>query len=269
MNLFDGRALAENLYTEIKRELAERKLSLGIVVVEPNEATKKFIEQKKKKGAELGIKVSVYEEKADTSKKLRRRITELVKKTEHDGFVIQLPLPSSLNTQYVLNAVPEAKDVDCLNQKTIGAFLAGRSAILPPVVGAVKILLESQNISLIGKRIVVIGAGRLVGKPTALWLLSQNLPFTVLTEDSPDMDVLKSADIIISGAGKPKLIAAHMVRDGAVIIDAGASSDGGTLIGDVDEESMRAKEGWLSPVPGGVGPLTVACIFKNLVALNS
>ncbi|MBI4134665.1 MAG: bifunctional 5,10-methylenetetrahydrofolate dehydrogenase/5,10-methenyltetrahydrofolate cyclohydrolase [Candidatus Sungbacteria bacterium] len=268
MQLFDGKALAEELYKEIKKDLSERKLSLGVVAVGANEISKKFIEQKKKKGEELGVQVRVYEEAEDSNKKLRRRVAELVKKTEHDGFIIQLPMPKELNTQYILNAVPEAKDVDVLNQKSIGAFAVGRSQILPPLVGAVKTLLESEKVSLKGKKIAVVGAGRLVGRPIALWLLSQNLPFTVLTEDFLSLDVLRDADIIISGAGKPHLIHASMVKEGVAVIDCGTSIEGGVTKGDIDAESFHEKVGWLSPVPGGVGPLTVAYIFKNLVALS-
>lgn len=268
MNLFDGRGLAEKLYGEIKDNLGERKLSLGVVAVSPNEISKKFIEQKRKRGEELGIQVRLYEEAGDSSKKLRRRIADLVKKTGHDGWIIQLPLPEGLNAQYILNAIPEAKDVDVLSQKSIGALAVGRLPILPPVVGALRTILDNEGIALAGRKIVIVGAGRLVGRPVALWLLSQNLPFTVLTETSNDLaEELKNADIVVSGVGKPRLIRGDMIKNGAILIDAGASVEDGTMMGDVDRESVESKTGWLSPVPGGVGPLTVAYIFKNLVTL--
>ncbi|MBI2097120.1 MAG: bifunctional 5,10-methylenetetrahydrofolate dehydrogenase/5,10-methenyltetrahydrofolate cyclohydrolase [Candidatus Sungbacteria bacterium] len=268
MNLFDGKQLAGQVLKEARELMGAKKLSLGIVVAGDDPATRAFVAQKEKRGAELGVDVRVYEESvSQTSRKLRRRIAELVKKTKHDGWVVQLPLPEGMNTQYVLNAIPEVKDVDVLNQKSVGAFVAGRAKVLPPVVGAVKTLLESQNISLANKKIVLVGTGRLVGRPVALWLISQDLPFSSLTFQSPNLSILKEADIIISGAGQPGLIHGEIVKDGAVVIDAGTSELSEKLVGDVDQASFESKDGWLSPVPGGVGPLTVAYIFKNLAVL--
>lgn len=270
MRFFDGKVLADLTLQEIKKLIGHKQLSLGIISVGNNQISQKFIAEKERRGKELGVLVKPYRLAPAGTKVLRRCIAELVKKTEHDGWIIQLPLPEGVNTQYVLNSIPEAKDVDMLNQKSLGALAVGRSKILPPVVSAVKTLLDSQQIGLRGKKIVILGAGRLVGRPVSLWLLAQNLPFAVLTEESKDAGAeLPKADIIISGVGKPGLIHASMVKDGAVIIDAGTSMEAGALKGDADAESLKSKDGWLTPVPGGVGLLTVACIFRNLAILAS
>ncbi len=268
MNLFDGKALATGVIEETKKLIGEKKLSLGVFRVGEDLVSTKFIAEKERVGKELGVDVRAYALDAKaTSKRLRQRIAELVKQTGHDGFILQLPLPEGINAQYVLNAIPETHDVDCLNQKSIGAFVVGRSKIIPPVVSAIKTLLENAEVELSGKKIVLVGAGRLVGRPTALWLISQDLPFTVLTHQSLDLSVIQEADVIISGAGQPRLIRGDMIKDGAILIDAGTSSEAGKLIGDIDAASCQDKSGWLAQVPGGVGPLTIAHLFKNLALL--
>jgi len=226
MNVFDGRALADQVLAEAGEIIGARKLSLGVIVLGEDPVSANFIAQKEKRGAEIGIAVRTYRYPIDTStRKLREQVADLVKKTKHDGFIVQLPLPEGINTQYALNAVPEDYDVDCLNQKSIGAFVVGRSKIMPPVVGAVKTLLENARVELSGKKIVLVGAGRLVGRPAALWLIAQDLPFTVLTYQSLDLSVIREADIIISGVGQPRLIRGDMIKDGAILIDAGTSSE--------------------------------------------
>ena len=276
MNVFDGRALADQVLAEAGEIIGARKLSLGVIVLGEDPVSANFIAQKEKRGAEIGIAVRTYRYPIDTStRKLREQVADLVKKTKHDGFIVQLPLPEGINTQYALNAVPEDYDVDCLNQKSIGAFVVGRSKIMPPVVGAVKTLLENARVELSGKKIVLVGAGRLVGRPAALWLIAQDLPFTVLTYQSLDLSVIREADIVVSGTGQPGLIKGAMLKNGAIVIDAGTSVvspsiDSGRpalLVGDVDAGSCKDNNGWLAPVPGGVGPLTVAHLFKNLATL--
>lgn len=270
MNLVDGKKLAEKISEEVKERARGKNLSLGIIWVGDDAPSRQFIERKKKVGEDIGIKVKIYSfPSAETTRSLRKKIADLIKKTNHNGFVVQLPLPSHINTQYILNAVPEAKDVDLLNQKSIGAFAVGRSRVAPPVVGAVEALLKAAGADLKSKKIVILGAGRLVGKPIALWLTEKNLPFSLLTEDSKSIEEdMRTADIIISGVGKPNLIRGDMIKNGALIIDAGTSVAEGKTMGDVDAKSLGKNDGWLSPVPGGVGPLTVAYIFKNLTILN-
>lgn len=285
MIIFDGRALAQKILAGLKAEIGERKLSLAVVIVpgspqatgipaeglgiEKNPVIQKFVSQKKKTAQELGVDFRVYEYPADVSTNdLRKRLATIVHDADPDGIIIQLPLPEHINQQYILNSVPPEKDVDVLSARAVGDFSVGKSKILPPIVGAIKALFEEYGIEYRVKHVVVIGAGRLVGKPVAAWLANEKVSFSVVDENTADIsEFTKKADIIISGVGKPGLITGDMVKDGVVMIDCGISESGGALKGDADFDSVGKKAAYLSPVPGGIGPLTVAMIFKNLLIL--
>lgn len=271
MILLDGKKLSQKILDEAKRKIAEfsEKLRLGVVVVGEDPAVKKFIQQKKKAAEAVGIDVRLYPfDAAITTNELRRRLAEIVHEKRNTGVIIQLPLPEQINTQYILNSVTPEKDVDMLSARAIGNFATGKSRILPPVAGAVKAFFEEYEIDYKSKYIVVAGAGKLVGKPVALWLLNEKATFSVIRSaaEKPE-EFLRRADIIISGVGKPKFITGGMVKDGVVIIDAGTSESEGKIAGDVDFESVAPKAAYITPVPGGVGPVTVAMLLRNLVTL--
>jgi len=257
--LIDGKKLAEEIKTTLKGD----GLRLAIVQVGDDEASRKFIERKEKFAKDISVETRVYNLSSDISTtELRKKMAEISHILENDGIILQLPLPGHINTQYVLNGIVSKKDVDVLSSRSFGDFATGRSKILPPVVSAIKIIFEKYNVDVSGKNIVVIGAGRLVGKPVATWLINQEATVSVLNEFTPDISKFaKEADIIISGAGKPGLIKPEMVKEGVIIIDAGS------LVGDVDPK-VAEKSSLFTPVPGGIGPLTVAMVFKNLIELN-
>ena len=254
------------------------KFRLGIVVVGGNPAVKSFIAQKRKAADGVGIDTRVYPFSAEiTTNELRKRISEIVHEKRNSAVIIQLPLPGHINTQYILNSVPPEKDADVLSARAVGNFSVGKSPIMPPVAGAIKALFEEYGIDYKNKYIVILGAGNLVGKPTALWLLNEKATFSVIRSATrhPE-EFLRQADIIISGIGKPGFITGNMVKDGVVLIDAGTSESEGPstglgikkLVGDADFDSVSAKCSYITPVPGGVGPLTVTMLFKNLVTLS-
>ncbi|MCX6731863.1 MAG: bifunctional 5,10-methylenetetrahydrofolate dehydrogenase/5,10-methenyltetrahydrofolate cyclohydrolase [Candidatus Parcubacteria bacterium] len=257
--IIDGKKLAE----EIKNTLDGKGLKLAIVQVGEDEASKKFIEKKIKFAEDIGAKTRVYNLPADiTTNKLRQKMAEISHILENDGVILQLPLPAQIKTQYVLNGIIVSKDVDVLSSRAFGDFATGHSKILPPVVGAIKKIFDQYNIDIKNKNIVVVGAGRLVGRPVAVWLMNQGATISVINEFTPDIsEFTKKADIIISGAGKPGLIKSEIVKDGVVIIDAGFP------VGDADP-AVADKSSLFTPVPGGIGPLTVAMVFKNLIELN-
>lgn len=257
--LVDGKKLAE----EIKSTLNGEGLKLAIVVVNPDEASKKFIEKKVKFAKDIGAETRIYEFPEDIStSQLRQKMAEISHIKENDGVILQLPLPPHIKTQYVLNGIIANKDVDVLSSRTFGDFATGHGKILPPVVSAIKIIFEKYNVDIKNKNIVIVGVGKLVGKPVAVWLVNQEATLSVVNEFTTDISKFtKEADIIISGAGKPGLIKPDMVKDGVIIIDAGS------LVGDVDPV-VAEKASLFTPVPGGIGPLTVAIVFKNLVELN-
>ncbi len=273
MILLDGKKISEKILNELKAKITDTKkaLRLAAVVVGKDPATQKFIEQKKKAAESIGVEVRVYAfEPSITTNELRKRIAEIVHEKNNIGVIIQLPLPAHINTQYILNAIPPEKDVDVLSARALGNFYVGKSEILPPVVGAIKAFFDEYGIEIKGKYAVVVGAGRLVGKPTALWLMNEGALVSAVNEYTKDFGVFtRAADIIVSGAGKPKLISGDMIKDGAIVIDAGTSESEGKIVGDVDFDSVSKKADYLTPVPGGVGPLTVAILLKNLITLGT
>lgn len=269
--LLDGKVLAGKVVSDLKGEYAKlaKRPILAAVVVGENPVIGKFIEQKKRVADELGVDFRVYEYPAEIStNELRKRIAGIVHDLDPEGMIVQLPLPAGINTQYILNSVPPEKDVDVLSARAVGDFTVGKPKVLPPVVGAIQALFEEYGIDYKAKHIVVIGAGTLVGKPVAVWLANEKAPFTVLGENASDMaTVIAQADVIISGVGKPSLITSNMVKEGVVVIDAGTAESAGKLTGDVDFDSVSKKAAFITPVPGGIGPLTVAMIYKNLLTL--
>ncbi len=253
--IIDGKKISE----EIKKTLNGKGLKLAIVAVAPDEASKKFISQKIKFAEDIGAKTRLYELPEDiTTSQLRKKMAEISHIKENDGVILQLPLPSQIKTQYVLNGITVSKDVDVLSSRAFGDFATGHSKILPPVVGAVKLIFDKYNVDFKNKNIVVVGSGKLVGKPVATWLINQNATFSVLDKYTlnPKTYTL-TADIIISGTGKKNLITPDMVKDGVILID----------VGDADPK-VADKCSLFTPAIGGLGPLTVAMVFKNLIELN-
>jgi len=275
--IIDGKKIAEEVKEGLKEKIKidGKKLKLTIIQVGEDPASSKFVEKKEKFAEEIGVKVKVYKLLEDIStNKLRKKIAEIIHPPaggkQSSGVIIQLPLPSHINTQYILNSIPVKKDVDVLSARAIGEFVSGKSNILPPVVGAIKeILLLGDLVSMLeGKNVVVVGAGLLVGRPVASWLINKGVTVSVLNKDTLDISKFtKEADVIISGTGSPSLIKPEMIKDGVVLIDAGTSDKFGKLVGDIDP-SCSSKASLFTPVPGGVGPITIAMVFKNLVDLS-
>ncbi len=269
MKILDGKKIAERMLAELKVEAAAlaKKPRLAVVVVGEDPVIANFISQKKKAGESVGIDMRVYPFPADvTTNELRKRIAEIVHEKKNTGVIIQLPLLAHINKQYILNAIPPEKDPDVLGARALGNFAVGKSPIMPPVAGAIKMLFEEYGIDYRAKSIAIVGAGSLVGRPVALWLMGEGVGFTLVTESTAHAEAIMCvADIMISGIGKPRYIGAEMIKQGAVVIDAGTSESAGEIVGDVDADSVAGKVSALAPVPGGVGPLTVAILFKNLL----
>jgi len=186
-----------------------------------------------------------------------------------DAVIVQLPLPEGMNTKAILDSIPVEKDADVLSSAARAAFeMKGfvNLSLLPPVVGAVKEILEFGRVEIKGKKAVVIGAGFLVGAPVAAWFKQQGAEVTHVSFRSGGFSALRDADIIVSGAGSPHFIKPGMLKEGAVLIDAGTSESGGALAGDADPSCAEICS-IFTPVPGGVGPLAVACLFENAVTL--
>ncbi len=272
MKILDGKKLAKKILTKLKKEVENfnLKLSLGVIQVGENKVSEIYINQKRKaaKFVKIDFKLFKFPTKIEKDK-LKREITKIVNLPEVSGLIIQLPLPKKFSPEEFLNLIPPQKDIDVLSEKSLGRFYQGRLEILPPTVNAILKLLKSCKISLKGKNVVLLGAGRLVGLPLTLELLRKKATLSILNEFTKNVVFFtKRADILISGVGKPNLIKGEMVKKGVVVIDAGTTKEKGKLVGDVDFKSVSKKASYITPVPGGVGPLTVACLIENLVKLN-
>lgn len=266
-----GDSLSRSILEALEVRAKDKNLALFVVQVGVNAVSKKYITEKQKAAEKLGIAFSLTEVQGDvTQEDLEKKVQELASNPSCSGILVQLPLPSHLNTQKVLDMIPQEKDVDVLSIKSLELFREGKLGILPPTVSAISLLLEASGVSLENKQVVIVGKGRLVGTPLSLWFLQKGITPVVADKSTPDIgEVIKKADILVSATGKAGLITGDMVKEGAVVVDAGTSVEGGNTRGDVDFESVSKKAAFITPVPGGVGPLTVACLFQNLVTLNS
>jgi methylenetetrahydrofolate dehydrogenase (NADP+)/methenyltetrahydrofolate cyclohydrolase len=224
---------------------------------------------KKETGERVGIESKIYElDEKITTKEMRKRIVELSQSSSIDGIIVELPLPEHINSQYVLNAIPENKDPDMLSQKAQGSFYVSRSVIVPPSVEAVRRIFAMHKIDPSDKQSVVFGYGMLIGRPVAHWLMSQGSTVLVINENTDHPGNLSSlADIVIAGADKPNIIDVYMLKTGSVVIDFGYEKVGDKILGNVDFESAKNKASLITPVPGGVGPIVIASALKNAVIL--
>jgi len=244
--IINGRKISERILQELKEKIQKRrlKLKLAAVLVGENYASEIYIKKKKEAAQKIGVKFELFKFPADIGEKeLKKEIKKIAADRKISGIIIQFPLPKKFNSDDILSAVPKKKNVE----------------LKSPVVCAIEEIFKEYNISLKDKKIVLVGKGKLVGRPLADWLKKQNLNFCGIGE-------IKTADVIISGVGKPKLITKDMVKRGAIVIDVGFSHDRNKkAVGDVDFKKVSQKAGLITPVPGGVGPITVACLFKNLI----
>lgn len=272
LKILDGKKLSERVLTNLKKKIkkAKLKLTLAEVIIGRNPVSKVFINQKKTACQKIGINFELFELSAKAeSQELKKDIEKIVKKPAISGIIIRLPLPKKFTPEEFLNLIPEEKDIDVLSEKSLGKFYQGVLPILPPTVAGIFRLFKNYKIKVKGKNVVVLGAGRLVGFPLVIQLLREKATVSVLNEFTKDTSSFtKEADILISAVGKPNLIKGRMVKRGAVVIDAGTSLLKNKLVGDVDFKSVSKKTSYITPVPGGVGPMTVACLLENLIRVK-
>lgn len=249
----DGRAIAESVYAALGATLQGKKL--GIVVSTGDAVTDSYVRIKTRAAQRLGVEIIRRELPPDAS--TQDALDAVRSLIEHsDGIIVQLPLPAGIDADTVLAGVPPSHDVDALNP---GAL------VVAPVAGAMQEILRVAGVTAAGKQAVVIGEGRLVGAPCAGLLRTLGAQVTVVTKGD-SLDVLHDADVIVSGAGSPGLIRPDMIKEGVVVIDAGTSESSGKIAGDA-EPACADKASVFTPVPGGVGPVAIAMIFKNLAVL--
>lgn len=270
--IIDGRTISAEICGNIKKrvELLKQKGSvpcLAVILVGDNPASQVYVNLKDKKAQELGIAVKRHHFSAAFSE---RALIELVEKLNSDsevhGILVQMPLPEHIDSQKVLAAISPQKDVDGLHEYNAGALLTGREGFIPCTPKGVAELVRRTGVETEGKRCVVVGRSNLVGKPAALMMLRTNATVTVCHSFTKNLgDITKEADILISAVGKANLITADMVKEGAVVIDVGQCRVDGVWRGDVDFEKAIHKAAFITPVPGGVGPMTITMLMDNTV----
>jgi methylenetetrahydrofolate dehydrogenase (NADP+)/methenyltetrahydrofolate cyclohydrolase len=270
--LLDGKKLSEEILEKLKKTIKSHhlKLRLAVILVGKNLISQIFINQKKKACEKIGIDFKLYKFSPELrTLQLKKEIERICQNPENSGITIQLPLPEKFPPEEFLNLISEKKDIEVLSEKSLGKFYQGTLKILPPTVQGILYLLKKYKISLLGKNVVIVGAGRLIGFPLAMQLLKEKVTLSVLNEFTRDTPFFtRKADILISGVGWPNLIKGNLVKEGVIVIDAGTSLKRGRLVGDVDFKSVSKKASYITPVPGGVGPMTVACLLENLVKLH-
>lgn len=273
--IIDGNKIAEEMLLDLKnkigclKELSLLPLRLAVIMVGQNPASLSYIKKKQEAGEKIGLSVEVKNLPEDISQaELQKIIKDLNDEAGIFGIVVQLPLPEHLDRQEVLNTVRPGLDVDCLTSENQQKLIRGEESLYkPPAAAAILHILESCQMDLATKDILIVGSGDLVGKPLASMLLHQGINFQLANRYTENLEELtKRADVVITGVGLPGLITGKMIKEGAIVIDAGsAASEGGELSGDVELGSVKAKASLIAPVPGGVGPVTVAMLLGNVV----
>lgn len=269
--ILDGKALAAEIRSEVKTQvaaLAEKGVStaLAVILVGDDSASQVYVRNKIKACADTGIRSLEFRMPAETTQQqLLAKIAELNADENVDGILVQLPLPKQINADAVISAIDPAKDVDGFHVANAGALVTGKQGFVPCTPFGVMRLIEKSGVDPRGKSAVIVGRSNIVGKPMALLLLAADATVTVAHSRTPDLRaVTRNADILVAAVGRAKLIKADMVKPGAVVIDVGMNRDeNGKLCGDVDFSEVKAIAGSITPVPGGVGPMTIAMLMQN------
>lgn len=269
--IIDGKALSQKIKDELKQKVSDfeqkfgRKITLAVVLVGENPASQVYVRNKIKATEYVGMKsLSFYLPENSTEEEVSQTVLSLAKDDGVDGILVQLPLPKHINETKILNLIPADKDVDGFLAQNVGNLLLGEPCTIACTPFGVIKMLQSQNIELSGKNAVVIGRSNIVGKPMALLLLKENCTVTVCHSKTKNLsEVCKNADILVAAIGRPKFVTADMVKQDAVVIDVGINRTEQGLVGDVDFENVKEIASYISPVPGGVGPMTIAMLLEN------
>ena len=268
MKLIDGKAIAASLRAELKEKIAQLNSvpGLAVIIVGEDPASQIYVRNKIKACAELGIRSYSYELPKDTSQReLEGLLDTLAADAQVDGILLQLPLPKHLDSEAASAHIPFEKDVDGFSACNLGLLMQHKEEVAACTPLGVMKLLEYEGIDLVGKHAVVLGRSETVGKPMAMLLLNANATVTICHSKTANLkELCLQGDIIVSAVGKAKFVTADMVKDGAVVIDVGMNRDeSGKLCGDVDFEAVKEKCSYITPVPGGVGPMTITMLMYN------
>lgn len=270
-NIINGKEIASAIKLAIAEELKKiktdtgREAGLAVVLVGDDPASIVYVRNKKKACQEVGIRSSEYRLPKETSQDaLLRLIASLNKNPEIHGILVQLPLPHHIQTDKIIEAINPDKDVDGFHPVNVGKLVANTASLISCTPLGVITLLDKSGIPIEGRKVVIVGRSNIVGKPAALLFLHRNATVTICHSRTKNLsDYTLRADILVAAIGKPAFVKADMIKKGAVVIDVGINRDEAGLIGDVDFPSAREKVSYITPVPGGVGPMTIAMLMKN------
>ncbi|MBE5945769.1 MAG: bifunctional methylenetetrahydrofolate dehydrogenase/methenyltetrahydrofolate cyclohydrolase FolD [Lachnospiraceae bacterium] len=272
-HIIDGKVISKQIKDELKEKVAQLKtegkeVCLAVIQVGNDPASTVYVGNKKKACEYIGIKSLAYEIPEETTEEeLLGIIDKLNKDDSVHGILVQLPVPEHIDEEKIINAISPSKDVDGFHPASVGALSIGQKGFVSCTPAGVIQLLKRSNIEIAGKECVVIGRSNIVGKPMSMLLLRENGTVTICHSRTKDLkEVCKRADILVVAIGKPKMIDASYVKEGATVIDVGIHRDeSGKLCGDVDFDSVEPIAGAITPVPGGVGPMTIAMLMNNCV----
>ena len=274
-NIIDGKALSSAVKEEVKAQVPElearygRKPCLVVIIVGENPASQVYVRNKVKEAAYTGMGSELIELPADISEEaLLGKIRELNEDPAVDGILVQLPLPKHIDEEKVIDTIAREKDVDGFHPGNVAGLWLGKDCIVPCTPAGIMRMIDSIGLDLKGKRAVVVGRSNIVGKPVAKLLLDRHATVTIAHSRTADLgSVTREADVLVLAVGKAGLVTGDMVKPGAVVIDVGMNRNAeGKLSGDADYASCEKVAGWITPVPGGVGPMTIAMLMKNTIA---
>lgn len=274
-NLIDGKAIANELAVSLRQSVAELKRSgvqpkLAVILVGDNSASAIYVRNKGRRAEELGISFRLIHLPATVNEaELLRNIEQLNQDSGVDGILVQLPLPAAINEETVINAIAPEKDVDGFSPVNFGHLWQNNPAIIPSTAGGIMTLLKAKNIDLTGQNVVIINRSNIVGRPLAALMLQQDATVTIAHSKTKNLpELTRTADILVSATGRAAFVTKDMVHPGAIVIDVGMNRDAaGKLVGDVDFATVSKKAGLITPVPGGVGPMTVITLMQQVVEI--
>lgn len=272
--IINGKEVAARVKAEVRNEVLRLKekgidTGLAVVIVGNDPASRVYVNSKKKACEEVGINSYEYALPEETTQdELLKLVGELNADERVDGILVQLPLPKHIDENAIINAISPQKDVDAFHPFNVGRIMIGEYNFLPCTPAGVMELIKSAGIELSGKDCVVIGRSNIVGKPMAMLLLHKNATVTICHSKTRNLkEICSKADVVVAAVGRANFVTADMVKDGAVVIDVGINRlPDGKLCGDVDFDGVKEKAGYITPVPGGVGPMTIAMLMKNTLA---
>lgn len=281
-NIIDGKALSLSLKEQMKEHIVEleaqygRKPCLAVIIVGDNPSSRSYVRGKIKAAEFVGMDSRLIELPEDISEQdLLAKIAEINAESAVDGLLVQLPLPGHINEDRVIDAIDIAKDVDGFHPQNVAKLWLGRPCILPCTPKGIVAMIDSTGVNISGKKAVVVGRSNIVGKPVAKLLLDRNATVTIAHSRTADLPaVCREADVLVAAVGRPEMITADMVKPGAIVIDVGINripcikedgSEGSRLVGDVQFPGVSEVAGWITPVPGGVGPMTITMLMQNTI----